>query len=1095
MTARRDAEQAARRSDELLTLSFENSPIGFIVSGPDLGAIRVNRSLADMLGSSPDQLLAAESILARFAHPDDVELILAQQRGLLAGEIDSGSWDIRLTRADQTVIWAHVSFSTLRRADGVVRLILTQIEDITERKRLEQELHDVNERALANSDARYRQILETTPDGIWRVDSNGRTDYVNPRMAEMLGYLPQEMIGRPYADFMSSKWSKLAETHMAESRDMGETAVMDLRFVRNDGTCCYTRASRATLRDADGTVTGALGIMSDITEARANAVELRSTEHFLGGLIESIHEGIFAFSREGDLRFVNRAAQRILGWTADELTDRFACAQRGTLDVSASQPELYRQMISPLSTGTSVRAEDDTFVRNDGREMPIAYSSAPIMSDGEIDGLVVVFSDITERKAEECRRRKDLEGAAWVGEIQDALDEDRFVLYQQPIIDLRTRKTVKHELLIRMTGRDGEIIAPGQFLPAAEQYGLIAQIDLWVMRQACAIAATGRKVNFNISGRSLGSRDLIVALAAELTITGADPALLVCEITETALTADKTLADAFVRELVDLGCEVALDDFGMGYGGFSRLKRFSFNELKIDVEFGRDLIGNPQNQHVVKAIVNLAKGFGRTTVAEGVEDVATLDLLQQYGVDCAQGYAIGKPAPTETPPGPPKSATTAVQSSVASRRRRRGDAMCSRLARSYGETMRTGDPAVATAVIDDALRQKLSAVEIQSRVIAPAMRDIGELWERGGLTVAQEHLASAVSYHMLTRLYPGLLRQSTRQGDTVVVAAVHGEHHVLGLQMVADVFDGAGFNVRFLGADVPENSLLAWVQEHEPAVVALGVTMPLGAATLARQLQTLRDVAPNVQLVIGGQGVPAVLRERAGVHYAADTEQLTESLESLNRSAPGEFPPGMARGGVGFGAHADLPDDPTNGLEARMAQTTAASAHAVRGQARRAFVLEQLAFRDSLTELWNRRAFDDRYQELTVAGVLHSPTIVMIDVDNFKSINDGFGHNAGDRALTGVAQAILGELRPDDFAARYGGDEFVVLLPDTRHDEAAKIGERIRTKIESSMPDPPITVSIGVCVPEHTDRRRALLDVDQALYSAKEHGRNQVAFA
>jgi diguanylate cyclase (GGDEF)-like protein len=739
--------------------------------------------------------------------------------------------------------------------------------------------------------------------------------------------------------------------------------------------------------------------------------------------------------------------------------------------------------------------EDDTFILKDGRETPVAYSAAPIMIDGEIHGLVVVFSEITERKAEEERRRKELEAATWVGRIQDALDEDRFVLYQQPIIDVRTREIVRNELLLRMTGRDGEVIAPGRFLPTAEQFGLIAQIDLWVMRQACRIAADGRKVNFNISGTSLGSRDLIVALAAELTSTAADPALLVCEITETALAADVAVAEAFVRELVDLGCEVALDDFGMGYGGFSYLKRFPFNELKIDLEFGRDLVDNPQNQYVVKAIVSLAKGFGRTTVAEGIEDVATLDLLQQYGVDYAQGYAVGKPAPIEIARGHPNLAT-AIQPPVARRRRRKGDAMCSRLARAYGETMRTGDPAVATAVIDDALRYKLSAVEIQSRVIAPAMHEIGQLWEKGGLTVAQEHLASAVSYHVLTRLYPGLLRRSTHQDQTVVVAAVHGEHHVLGLRMVADVFDGAGFDVRFLGADVPESSLMAWVQEHQPAVVALGVTMPLGAATLARQLQTLHALAPGVQLVIGGQGVPNALREGAGVVYAADTEQLTEYLDgSLNTSARGELPPGITPGGVGFGRQTDVANAVTGGLEARMAHTTAAAADAVRGQARRAFVLEQLAFRDPLTELWNRRAFDDRYQEMTVAGVLHSPTLLMVDVDNFKSINDGLGHDAGDRALIGVAQAILGALRPSDFAARYGGDEFVVLLPDTRHDEAAGIGERIRGEIESSMTDLPLTVSIGVSVPEHTDRRRASLDVDQALYTAKQHGRNQVVFA
>ncbi|HZL05810.1 MAG TPA: B12-binding domain-containing protein, partial [Coriobacteriia bacterium] len=135
--------------------------------------------------------------------------------------------------------------------------------------------------------------------------------------------------------------------------------------------------------------------------------------------------------------------------------------------------------------------------------------------------------------------------------------------------------------------------------------------------------------------------------------------------------------------------------------------------------------------------------------------------------------------------------------------RRTGDGVTGRLARAYADTMRVGDPHAAATVIDDALSAGLSSVEIQARVIAPAMWGIGELWEGGGLTVAQEHLATAVSHHVLTRLYPGLLRREQRRGDTVVVGAVHGEHHVLGLRMVADVFEGAGFDVRFLGADVP----------------------------------------------------------------------------------------------------------------------------------------------------------------------------------------------------------------------------------------------------------------------------------------------------
>ena len=424
--------------------------------------------------------------------------------------------------------------------------------------------------------------------------------------------------------------------------------------------------------------------------------------------------------------------------------------------------------------------------------------------------------------------------------------------------------------------------------------------------------------------------------------------------------------------------------------------------------------------------------------------------------------------------------------------RRATDAVAGELARAYLDALLVGDPVAGAAVIDDGLRKGLSAVAIQSRVIAPSMWGIGKLWEQHGVSVAQEHLATAVSQHVLTRLYPMLLRerQCQRSGDMVVVAAVHGEHHVLGLRMVADVFEGAGLDVRFLGSDVPGGSLVEWVEEHRPAAVALGVTMPLGAAVLARQLEALRDRDQHVQLIVGGQGVPAALREGAGVLYAADTEQLAAHLRrSLKALAPGELPRDIAIGGVAFRQVANVATD-IGVVAARLAQTTAAAADATRGEARRAFVLEQIAFRDALTHLWNRRAFDDRYQELTADG-LRAPGILMIDVDHFKSINDRFGHEAGDRALVDVAQRMTGALRPGDFVARYGGDEFVVLLPDTLPEDAATIGERIRCAIASSLRDPRLTVSVGVSVPHHTDRRRAMLDVDRALYEAKEHGRNR----
>jgi len=427
--------------------------------------------------------------------------------------------------------------------------------------------------------------------------------------------------------------------------------------------------------------------------------------------------------------------------------------------------------------------------------------------------------------------------------------------------------------------------------------------------------------------------------------------------------------------------------------------------------------------------------------------------------------------------------------------RRHGDAVGHRLARVYGHALQVGDPQAAATAIVKALGEGLTPVEVQSRVIAPAMHEIGELWESGSVTVAQEHLATTLSHHVLSRLYSGMLGGTQRHGGSVVVAGVPGEHHLLGLRMAADVFEGAGFDVRFLGTDVPHDSLLAWVADHDPAIVALGATMPLDGASLLQQLQALQGLDPALQLVIGGQGVPIALRQTTGVFYAATTEQLAEYTSHPQNGRPqGALPREIAPGGIGFEPVINRSPLLSDGLEARFDQTILAMADTARGETRRAVALELIAFRDPLTKLWNRRAFDDRYETLLEDAISPPPTLLIIDVDRFKSVNDGFGHDAGDRALVGVARCITQSIRESDFVARIGGDEFVVMLPNAAAELAAKVGDRIRARIELDLTDPQITVSIGISVPDHTDRRRATIEADQALYKAKALGRNQLAF-
>jgi EAL domain-containing protein (putative c-di-GMP-specific phosphodiesterase class I) len=289
------------------------------------------------------------------------------------------------------------------------------------------------------------------------------------------------------------------------------------------------------------------------------------------------------------------------------------------------------------------------FICRDGSGLPVDYTAAPFVTDDGVEGCVVVFEDITERQARRQSMESDVETLAWIGRIQDALAEDRFLLYEQPIIELSSGEVVQRELLLRMREPTGEIVGPGSYLRIAEQYGLIGDIDHWVIERATEIAAAGGGVELNLSASSMGDPSVLDDIEHALERTGVDPRSLVFEITETALVTDAAAAKTFADRLHALGCKLALDDFGTGYGGFTYLKQFSVDFLKIDIEFVRDLPTNPASEHVVEAVVALAQAFGLQTVAEGVEDAATLELLRKLGVDFAQGYHIARPRPLEQP--------------------------------------------------------------------------------------------------------------------------------------------------------------------------------------------------------------------------------------------------------------------------------------------------------------------------------------------------------------------------------------------------------------------------------------------------------------
>jgi diguanylate cyclase (GGDEF)-like protein len=232
----------------------------------------------------------------------------------------------------------------------------------------------------------------------------------------------------------------------------------------------------------------------------------------------------------------------------------------------------------------------------------------------------------------------------WAERIRAAIDADRLVLHSQPIFDVASNACVREELLVRMLDEDGELLSPALFLPVAERFGLIEEIDRWVVDRGLELAAAGRPVSINLSARSVGDPH-ITRRVWEAVTSGVEPENILFELTETTVAGSMDEAVAFAQRLERIGCTLALDDFGTGFGSFLYLKSLPVGWIKIDMEFVRELATSRVAREVVRAVVGIARALGQVTVAEGVEDGLTMRLLREFGVDHAQGYLLGRPAP------------------------------------------------------------------------------------------------------------------------------------------------------------------------------------------------------------------------------------------------------------------------------------------------------------------------------------------------------------------------------------------------------------------------------------------------------------------
>jgi diguanylate cyclase (GGDEF)-like protein len=244
---------------------------------------------------------------------------------------------------------------------------------------------------------------------------------------------------------------------------------------------------------------------------------------------------------------------------------------------------------------------------------------------------------------------QDLADVGWMTRLRRALDRDEFELRFQPINRIHTGETTHHEVLIRLRGEDGNIVKPDAFLPSAVRFGLMSEIDFWMIRHAAEAYAEhsvpGHSLRFsiNLSANAFENDDLVKHVDKSFKEFNVKPSDIILEITESLAVRRPLHVERQISALRDMGCGFALDDFGTGYSSFSYLQKLPFDYIKIDGSFVEDLLNNPVDQKMIRLIAEIGAEAGMQTIAEYVQNAESLSLLSELGVDLAQGYFVGRP--------------------------------------------------------------------------------------------------------------------------------------------------------------------------------------------------------------------------------------------------------------------------------------------------------------------------------------------------------------------------------------------------------------------------------------------------------------------
>jgi diguanylate cyclase (GGDEF)-like protein/PAS domain S-box-containing protein len=680
-------DRALEEAEERFANAFEEAPIGMALVGVDGAFLRVNRALSELVGYESDELL--DLTFQNITHPDDLEADLQLVREVLEGKRRTYRMEKRYVRADGAECWVLLSVSLVRDDAGEPLYFVSQIEDITERRRAED--------ALLEAEDRFRSAFEAAPIGMAMNSVDGSFLRVNRAMCEITGYSREQLEATTYRSITHP--DDLARNERGYQEIIAGQAShyrTEKRYIHSDGHVVPVDLSATVVRDGEGEPVHVLTQVQDITERKRFEGQLQylADHDSLTGLFnrrrfedELTRElasaerydskvAVLAIDLD-DFKYINDSLGHSIG---DELITRVGHAVRARLrrtDVLARLggdefavilPRIDHDGAMEVAEGLLEAVGEVDLVGLGGRGggsvsasigIAMFHAASKLTSEELLVEADIAMYDAKEAgraravlyDASEDREERMLSRMTWADRIRDALVDDAFVLYAQPVMSLGADPVPRSELLLRMMGEGGDVIPPASFLYIAERFDLIQEIDRWVVSHAIELLseeqAAGREVVLcvNLSAKSVVDPALPAHIAGELRAHGADGRGLCFEVTETAAVVNIDRARHFASLVAEMGCEFALDDFGAGFASFYYLKHLAFDLLKIDGEFVTDLATSRTNQLVVKAVVDIARGLGKRTIAEFVEDAETLELLRGMGVDFAQGFYVAKPAP------------------------------------------------------------------------------------------------------------------------------------------------------------------------------------------------------------------------------------------------------------------------------------------------------------------------------------------------------------------------------------------------------------------------------------------------------------------